>query len=239
METVIARVPFAVAVTAALAAAGYALRLVTRGGALVGFAVGVAVYLGTGLPGFLCLGAFFVVGSMLTKVGYARKVELGGAETRGGARGAGEVLAKGGVAVVLALGVLWTEVTAYATVGFAGALAAALADTAGTEVGQLSRGGTWLLGPLKRVAPGTPGGVSLLGFLAAAAGALVMVVLAGGLGMVTPTAAACAGVGGLLGTVVESVVKGATQDRLGHYAMNFITTGAGALLAVLFWSILS
>jgi uncharacterized membrane protein len=129
-------------------------------------------------------------------------------------------------------------VSAYACIAFVGAVSAALADTAATEVGQLTRGGTWCLVPPKRATPGTPGGVSGLGLVAGAGGALVLSGLAFSVELVEVRGTACAAISGLLGTVVESVVKGASGGRLGHYVMNVITTGSGAAVTVGLWSLL-
>ena len=124
-------------------------------------------------------------------------------------------------------------------IGFVGALAAALGDTASTEVGQLSRGRSWLLVPLKRVKPGTPGAVSALGCAGGVGGSLTIAGLALVLGLVSPAGAVAAAVGGLIGNLLESVITSATKGRAGHYPMNLVTTGVGAVAAVLLWSVLA
>jgi len=221
-----------------LAALAWGLGLVTAGGAAAGLAVGLAVYLGTGPAGFACLAAFFVVGSALTHVGYQRKADRGVAEPRGGARGAWEVLGKGGVAALLALGSLWHGGAVYFQLGFVGALASALGDTASTELGQLRSGGAWLLLPWKRAQVGTPGAVSALGTAAGALGSLAVALLAWGLGLLELSAAGAAAGGGLAGNLFESVVQSASGKRVGHYTLNLMTTAAGALVAIALWSLL-
>jgi len=233
----LSRLLWGVLVSGGLAALSWRLALVTAGGALAGLGVGLAVFLGLGPEGFVCLAAFFVTGSALTRVGYERKVERGGAEARGGARGPWEVVAKGGVAALAALASL-SGMPVF-EVAFVGALAAALSDTASTEVGQLSRGGAWLLVPLRQVKPGTPGAVSALGTGTGAAGAAALALLALGLGLVPPAGAVAAAVGGVLGNLLESIVRSTTGGRVGHYPMNLITTGVGAVAAVVLWSILA
>ncbi len=237
MEIMLSRLLCGVLVSGGLAAVSWRLALVTAGGALAGLAVGLAVFLGLGPEGFACLAAFFVVGSALTRVGYEQKAERGLAEARGGARGAWEVLAKGGVAALAALASL-SGMPVF-EVGFVGALAAALSDTASTEVGQLSRGGAWLLVPLKRVTPGTPGAVSPLGTAAGVAGSVALAFLALSLGLLPTSGAVAAAAGGVLGNLVESIVKSAAKGGVGHYTMNFVTTGIGAVAAVLLWAILA
>lgn len=235
MEGLLVRGLWGLVLSAGLAGVSRWLALVTTGGAVAGLAVGAAVFLGTGPAGFTCLAAFFVVGSLLTRVGYQHKAERGLAEPRGGARGAAEVLAKGSVAGAAALGALW--VPGAFGVAFVGALAAALGDTASTEVGQLSRGGAWLLLPPRRVEPGTPGAVSVLGTLAGGVGSAAVAGLALGLGLVSPGGAAAGAVAGVLGGLTESVLRSAGGRRLGHHGMNLVTTAAGAALAAGLWAL--
>ncbi len=221
-----------------LAVLAWWLTLVTAGGAVAGLAVGWAVFLGTGPGGFLCLAAFFVVGSLLTRVGYSHKAALGIAEKRRGARGAGEVLAKGGVAALLALGSLWGGGAAFFRLGFVAALAAALGDTAGTEVGQLARVGAWSLVGWKRVEAGTPGAVSVLGLAAGSAGSAALAGLAWALALVPLGGAGSAAAGGVAGSLLESLLQDASKRKLNHHALNVLATAAGAAVGVGLWSLL-
>src|SRR3712207_3472283 len=87
-------------VTGAFATLAYGLRMVSRGGALGGFAVGAVIYLSLGPQGFAVLALFLVGGSLLTRIGYRSKERQGTAEAHGGRRGARNALANCGVAVV-------------------------------------------------------------------------------------------------------------------------------------------
>lgn len=224
-----------------LAVAARAARAVTWDGAVAGVVVGCAVASGFGVPGLVVLGTFFVGGSVATRIGYGRKAARGTAEAGGGARDARRVLGKGGVAAVIA---------AAAAIGpregaaFAGAVAAALADTLGTEIGSLARGAPRTL-PTFRPAPhGTPGAVSVPGLVAGAVGALVVAgsaALPGDALGAPPVVAATAGqlaaiaTGGFAGAVLESVVVGvAPQFRnLPNWVRNVVPTAAGAVCAAL------
>lgn len=237
MSDMLMRLLWGVLASGCLAVLAWRLALVTGPGALTGFAVGSAVFLGTGPGGFACLAAFFVAGSVLTRVGYARKAARGIAEARGGARGAWEVLAKGGVSAALALGVLWGPGTVFFRIGFVGALAAALGDTASTEVGQLAPGGARSLVGWQRVRAGTPGAVSLLGLAAGATGSLAVAGLAWVLGLVSLGAGGAAAVGGLAGNLSESLFQDAAGRTLNHHVMNLVATADGALVAVALWSL--
>src|SRR5258705_1933407 len=103
--------------TAGAARAVRRVKWLTAAGAAAALAVGGATVLGMGWRGLLLLVAFCVSGSLLTK--------------GGGRRNARQVIANGGVAAAGALAGSWPA--------FAGALAAAAADTWATEIGTHSR----------------------------------------------------------------------------------------------------
>jgi uncharacterized protein (TIGR00297 family) len=101
-----------------------------------------------------------VGGSALTRLGYDRKRRAGGAEARGGRRGARNALANAGVAVLCAL-LYELGLSDAFSAAYVAAVGAAFADTAESEVGQLSRRPPRLLTTGRKVAPGTDGAVSL------------------------------------------------------------------------------
>lgn len=117
--------------------------------------------------------AFFVSSVVLSRIGKTRKrglVDIG----KAGARDAMQVLANGGVATLCAVvsafvaaPLRWAWVFA-----FAGAYAAATADTWGTEIGTLVRGRPRSLFTLRPIPTGLSGGITLAGTLAEAAGAV-------------------------------------------------------------------
>jgi uncharacterized protein (TIGR00297 family) len=134
----------------------------------------------------LLLIAFFVSSSLLShfKERDARKQRAAETFDKGGQRDLWQALANGGAATLLAvlggLAVLsGDEALAGALfAGMAGALAAANADTWATELGVLSTSPPRLITRLnKTVAPGTSGGISGAGTLAALAGATFISVL--------------------------------------------------------------
>lgn len=142
----------------------------TRSGAIAAWIVGTLTY-ASGTVGFtLLLLAFFVPSLALSRLGRARKralVDIG----KGGARDAMQVLANGGVATACALGYAFTHDPRWA-VAFAGAYAAAAADTWATEIGTLAgRPPRSILG-LRPIATGLSGGITWPGTLAEIGGAL-------------------------------------------------------------------
>lgn len=153
--------------------------LAYRRGALSGSGVLGAVLTGTltlGCGGWswgLALITFFISSSLLTHWRREAKAPVAQAFAKGGARDLGQALANGGVAGVLAiLALLWPH-PAWG-VAFAGALAAATADTWATEIGTLSPQWPRLITTGRPVPPGTSGGITLWGTWAEAAGSLFL-----------------------------------------------------------------
>ena len=180
------------------------MRWLTAGGAVAAGAVGVAVAAGLGWRGVMLLLAFFVSGSLLTR--------WSGGE--GGQRNARQVVANGGVAAAAALAGWWAVA--------AGALAAAAADTWATEIGAFSKRPPRLVTTGVTVAPGTSGGITLLGTLGGAAGAAMMGVLAGVLEPPSgatehPVSAAALALGvalaGVVGMLADSLLGAAAQGQ--------------------------
>lgn len=123
--------------------------------------------------------AFFATSVVLSRAGKARKRTLVDA-AKGGPRDARQVLANGGVATICLL--VWIArdhgVAASAWfVAFAGAYAAATADTWGTEIGTLAARPPRSIVTRAVLATGISGGVSGPGTAAEIAGAVLIAVL--------------------------------------------------------------
>jgi uncharacterized protein (TIGR00297 family) len=138
-----------------------------------------AVLTGTLIVGFggwswgLALIAFFVSSSLLTRYRQERKASMEALAAKGGRRDLGQALANGGLAALLAVLAAALPHPAWAA-AFAGALAAATADTWATEVGTLSPIPPRRITTGEPVAPGTSGGVTRWGMVAATGGALFL-----------------------------------------------------------------
>ena len=223
----------ALLVTGVFAGLAYVLGMVSRGGALGGFAVGVVIYASLGPRGFAVLALFVVGGSALTRLGYRSKQRRGIAQSYGGRRGARNALANCGVALLCALLAALFPWEAFAA-AFVASLGAAFADTAESEVGQLARRTPRLVTNLQKVPPGTDGAVSLPGTLAGLVAAGVTALLGLALGLVGgPGAALIVACAAFLGTVADSLL-GALAPRAGNELTNFLCTlvAAGLVLAL-------
>jgi uncharacterized protein (TIGR00297 family) len=222
----------ALLVTALFAALAYALGMVSRGGALGGFLVGTIIYICLGPQGFAVLALFVVGGSLLTRLGYARKRHAGTAEAGGGRRGARNAIANAGVAVLCALLAALTSIDAFAA-AFVASLGAAFADTAESEVGQLYGRAPRLITTFTTVQPGTDGAISLPGTLAGIAAASLTAALGSALGLVGSAPMLLVALAAFLGTVVDSVV-GALAPRFGNELTNVLCTLVAAVLTLFF-----
>ena len=145
-------------------------RALTPGGAIAAFVVGTLTY-AAGTVGFaFVLLAFFVPSVVLSRVGRARKHTLVDVDKHG-ARDAIQVIANGGVATVCAVVWAFHHDPRWA-LAFAGAYAAATADTWATEIGTLARRQPRSILTLRPVPAGMSGGITLAGTLAEIIGAM-------------------------------------------------------------------
>lgn len=165
------------ALSLAVAIAGWLRASLTGSGVIGAVLVGTAIFAFGGLAWAAVVVAFFVLSSALSKVGESRKTRLSGVVEKGFRRDLGQVLANGGVAALLALTAGIASPAAVFPV-FLGAMAAATADTWSTEVGVLSPEAPRSIRTGRAVPPGTSGGVTGLGLLAALAGGMMIGIVA-------------------------------------------------------------
>ena len=177
------------------------------GGAVAAALVGAVVLIIGGWPCALVLFAFFIPSTLLSRVGRARKRELVDIGKHG-PRDPMQVLANGGVAALAMLASL--RFGAPMLAAFAGAFAAASADTWATEIGTLAPGAPRSILTLRPSARGLSGGITAAGSLAQAGGA-ASVALAAALVHVAPFWPVLAG--GVIGSIADSVL-GATLQAL-------------------------
>jgi len=236
---------------AVLVAVLLSCRFVDLRGAIAGGIIGTLVYFYTLWPGYLLLLLFVGLGSGLSHLGRAKKEERNSAEERGGKRSLANVLANLAVPTLCALGYAASRGNAAMLWAYAGALSAALADTASSEIGTLSPTEPVLITSRKRVPHGTNGAVSWVGYGGAATAILLFITVAwlSGFwcivldghdrGITTDIAGGVllslfVLLAGLAGTTVDSYLGATLEDRAGglnKHGVNLLCTLTGALVA--------
>jgi len=226
------RVILAVAVNLVLALLARALKMVTPSGAVCGFGLGVAVYMGWGYKSFLLMLSFFVLGSLATRIGYQKKAARGVAERRGGARSWREALANSLAGAFFAFLVITTHHEAAFLLALIAAFAEAAGDTISSEIGQWISGRAYLITTFEPVRAGENGGVSVGGTAAGVAASALVVSLGFALGLCGKGSAVLVLGAAVAGNLLDSVL-GATLERRGlvtNGIVNFAgTTFAGAV----------
>ncbi|HSP34824.1 MAG TPA: DUF92 domain-containing protein, partial [Thermoanaerobaculia bacterium] len=229
----------------------WALHAVDLSGFVGGWIVGAAIIAGAGWPLYVTLLAFFVIGTITTRIGYARKKAAGLEQEHEGRRGLAHAFSNVGVAALCAIALSrYSRTPAPAAsmmiplfMGIA-ALATAAADTTASEIGQLIGRRPFLPLSLRRVEPGTEGAISIEGTVAGVVAAmLVAIVGTTAASPIWPVAYRTRTVGlvtacAFVGSYLESIA-GSWNRRHGspvpNGVLNFFNTVAGALLLYYTW----
>jgi uncharacterized protein (TIGR00297 family) len=159
----------------AVAYAAYRLGSLSRSGAMAAVFVGSSIFALTGWKGSIALLAFFVTGSLMTRIPTKRRMEL--IEDKAGRRW-DQVLANGVVPVAACYCLLNDAIAPFASYAFMGALATATADTWATEIGSRYANKTYDPLNLHTFQIGRSGGISTPGLLASLGGALFIGLIA-------------------------------------------------------------
>ena len=137
---------------------------VTPSGALAGFGVALAIYLGAGPGGFAVVFGVFLLTALATRWRHSIKLQHGKDAATG--RNGWQVLANlFAAAAVCAVCVFYPRAFRYLMPGAVASLAEAAADTVSSEIGEGVRGHTYLIVGFSRVDAGLDGGISLIGTL--------------------------------------------------------------------------
>jgi uncharacterized protein (TIGR00297 family) len=208
---------FAAVFAAVFALVAWKMRWLTRGGAVATFVVGFVIYGFGGGKALVPLLTFFLTSTLLSRLGKARKAQASTGDEKGSTRDAGQVFANGGMAVLLVLAfevLQWrwpVHKLSYFPILFLAALATVNADTWATEIGKLWRGRPRLLSSWKSVAPGTSGAVTLLGLVAALAGAVVVPLSVAWLWPLNRVEFVAVAWAGFLGCILDSILGASVQ----------------------------
>jgi uncharacterized protein (TIGR00297 family) len=228
------RLGMAAAITVGFAILARLVRGVSVTGAIGGAAVSFVLYVSLGAGAFVALVSVFVLALLTTRLGYAQKEREGTAEKKGG-RTAWQVFANLGVAALAAVLYASTR-NAVFIVAMASALGEAAADTVSSEFGQARSHKALLITTWEEVPAGTDGGISAAGTIAGVIAAAMVSGICVAVGLVNWRGFWISTVAAIFGMLVDSFLGASLERRnfLKNDAVNFLSTIAAALVAVLF-----
>lgn len=204
---------------------------------VVGFIIGLLVFVGAGYTGIAMLAGFFILATIATSVGSRTKHEQGLAEKNHGKRTAGQVVANAGVAAIMGLLVIaLPDKAALFQSMLAASLASATADTLSSELGNVYGKSFYNILTFKKEKRGPDGVVSLEGTLFGVAGSICIAVIYA-IGFSFNTKFYLIVVAGTVGNVFDSIL-GATLERkhyLDNNAVNFFNTLIAAIVLYLLY----
>ncbi len=221
-----------------LSVAAYRFGLLTKDGSLAAVATGFVIGLFGSAMWLILLIVFAAIGFVATLTGFSKKREKGLQEGTHGERTSKNVIGVALPCIIFALINVITLNEHYnlMTVGYIATIAVAAADTAASEIGTRDPN-AYLITTMKKVAPGTNGGISVTGTVVCIA-ASVFVTLVGwtvifgfnyNILIVMPMIA------GVIGCMLDSLFGATfeTKGQMSKYANNCSTGIIGGLIAVL------
>ncbi len=227
---------YAFTLSFALALISTKVGVADESGLLSATLVGTIIIVFTSIRFFLVLLSFYIAGSAATKYMYSQKYEKGIAEPAGGARGYVNVFSNSLPALFFAINYGVYGLTAF-KLAFVASVATALGDTMASEIGKTSKK-VYLITNLRRVEPGTNGGVSLKGELAAVAGCLIVAAVALVLGIISVQSIPLVFIASFAGVHIDSLLGATLEERglLTNAGVNFLATLIAGLLCLLAFS---
>ncbi len=222
----------AVLLSAILSLIAFKTECLTKDGAAASFLTGAFTGALSSLNAFILLTIFTSVGFAATKSGLSKKKKAGLQEGTKGERTWKNVAGVGlPPCLIVALNLILPMDPILFDVMFISTLAVAGADTIASEIG-VRDDKAYLITTLKRVPPGTNGGISVLGTTVSTIASLAIavlgwVIMGNGIDwlLLIPFAA------GVVGNLMDSVFGALIEDRgyMSKYANNFSTAMIGAI----------
>ncbi len=221
----------------------YKTPIMTRNGWISAGALGTILWGCIGFLGWVSVVIYLILGSLVTKVGFQYKQNIGIAEKRGGRRGPENVWGSAATGVIFAIMIKLNILNqSILEVAFAASFAAKLADTFGSEIGKRFGRNTFLITTLQKVKKGTEGGISLEGTFASLFGSCLMSYFMLLLGIIsTKDHFFIVLISGFIATLAESIIGARYQEKyhLSNEFVNFIQTTLSSIISIaLFLSIL-
>lgn len=196
-----------------LAYIAFRLKALTSGGAAGAMLLGSIVFSIGGIYWVIPMATFFILSSILSKVGKLKNTILSTVVEKGGQRDLLQVYANGGISLLMAIACHYTGNDLFYLM-FLGSLAAATADTWGTEIGILSNKQPRHILTFAKVPAGTSGGVTVLGTSGFFMGAGVLT-LSGILPITSLTLKlfAIVAISGIFGALIDSIIGASIQAQ--------------------------
>jgi len=214
----------------------YKTPIMTIKGWISAGALGTILWGCMGFLGWMSVVIYLILGSLVTKVGFKYKQNIGIAEKRGGRRGPENVWGSAATGVIFAILIKLNFLNqSILEVAFAASFAAKLADTFGSEIGKRFGSNTFLITSFQKVKKGTEGGISLEGTFASLCGAFLMSYFMILLGIIsTKNHFIIVLISGFIATIAESVIGAKYQEKydLSNEFVNFIQTTLSSLISV-------
>jgi uncharacterized protein (TIGR00297 family) len=211
-------------ITIVIAYLAYIVKALNLSGAMGAWMLGTVVFGLGGVEWMIPVALFFALSTILTKMGKKHKKKLETVFEKTGKRDIFQVFANGGVAMIAAmcwhfLSSTWPDIQIFWYLIFLGAIAAATADTWGTEIGAFSKHEPISILTWKHVPQGTSGGLTIIGtsgalfgsFLIAVAGKFSLAYFAGI--EISWLTVALISIVGLLGALVDSLLGATVQAQ--------------------------
>ena len=213
-------------------------KLLTPAGYFHAGILGVLVWGTLGWRGYGVVLFYFLVGSVVTRIGMAEKEAQGIAEKRSGIRGPENVWGSalsGAICAFLSLflGYPWQSLL---VLGYVASFSTKLSDTTASEVGKAYGKSTFLITNLQSVPRGTEGAISLEGTLAGLVASGFISLLAWALGLISLMGVVWCIIAAFVATNLESLIGATLQSRwewLTNELVNVINTLIGASVAIL------
>jgi uncharacterized protein (TIGR00297 family) len=194
-----------------IALVSYRARFLTLGGAAAQFVLGFVLLGVGGWQWTVPMAVFFVLSSLLSKTKKEHRSSIELLFAKSSRRDAWQVFANGGVAGIIVLADRMFPSSSW-YIAYLGSVAAATADTWGTEIGTHSRSAPRLILSLQPTEVGRSGGVTLLGTAMGFVGAIVIYLT--GVPWLEPSyhqLAIAVALGGMTGSLIDSLLGASVQ----------------------------
>ncbi|TVU35246.1 hypothetical protein EJB05_17124, partial [Eragrostis curvula] len=211
-------------------------------GIAAAYLLGTLTWRAFGIPGFLLVVAYFVVGTAVTKLKIKQKEAQGVAEKRGGRRGPGSVIGSSAAGCLCALLSIYnvggTPLAALWKLGFVASFCTKLSDTVSSEIGKSFGRTTYLVTTFKVVPRGTEGAISVEGTLAGILASFFLTSIGYLLGQVDVKQSVLCILASQIANYGESYIGATLQDKegfewLNNDIVNVLNISIGATSAVL------